>query len=155
MYSTLSQCFRLSSDHLQHFTMSFMSQFLHQEISFSQRKRATLTRNGTMVLTAMDLANWNFGVDHTLLSSLLKNVWDLVGPLEEEILYCCTIFQTWLQSAMGHVDRFEIIFDNEQGVFHEGDRVSGHVEIVNSENVKYKGELCRQIVWSTCIFHIK
>lgn len=39
---------------------------------------------------------------------------------------------------MGHVDRFEIIFDNEQGVFHEGDRVSGHVEIVNSENVKYK-----------------
>lgn len=48
---------------------------------------------------------------------------------------------------MGHVDRFEIIFDNEQGVFHEGDRVSGHVEIVNWESVKYKGEAHRQIIY--------
>ena len=47
---------------------------------------------------------------------------------------------------MGHVDRFEIIFDNEQGVFREGDRVSGHVEIVNLENVKYKGEAYSEVL---------
>lgn len=55
---------------------------------------------------------------------------------------------------MGHVDRFEIIFDNEQGVYHEGDRVSGRVEIVNSENIKYKAiriDLCGIAVvsWSS------
>lgn len=44
--------------------------------------------------------------------------------------------------TMGHVDRFEIVFDNHQEVFHEGDRLSGHVEIVNSECIKYKGK-CR------------
>lgn len=46
---------------------------------------------------------------------------------------------------MGHVDRFEIVFDNQQEVFHEGDRLSGHVEIVNSECIKYKAiriDLC-------------
>ena len=40
---------------------------------------------------------------------------------------------------MGQVDKFEITFNNDQAVYHEGDLVSGTVKICNSEDVKYKG----------------
>ncbi|ELT90174.1 hypothetical protein CAPTEDRAFT_201190 [Capitella teleta] len=39
---------------------------------------------------------------------------------------------------MGQVDIFEIHFDNANGVYREGDRVSGDVKLSNSEDVAYK-----------------
>ena len=43
---------------------------------------------------------------------------------------------------MGQVDTFEIQFDNVNGVYREGDRVTGAVRITNSEDVSYKGKTC-------------
>lgn len=41
---------------------------------------------------------------------------------------------------MGQVDIFEIDFDSPNGVYREGDRVTGAVKLSNSEDVAYKGE---------------
>jgi len=41
---------------------------------------------------------------------------------------------------MCHVDKFEVVLDNELAVYCEGDRISGHIDIVNSEDIKYKGK---------------
>ena len=44
-----------------------------------------------------------------------------------------------VEGMMGHVDRFDVIFDNKKAIFHEGDRVGGIVNIVNKEDIKFRG----------------
>ena len=60
---------------------------------------------------------------------------------------------------MGQVDVFEILFDNSNGVYREGDRVSGNVKISNTEDVKYKGNLgfdfeSTHIIWAQGILSL-
>ena len=40
---------------------------------------------------------------------------------------------------MGLVERFEVIFDNSPTAYNEGDCVTGHMELVTTDDIKYKG----------------